>query len=225
MLAFLDCDSTLSSIEGVDELAGLRGGDVQREVAELTDRAMDGSISIGEVFARRLELILPSLEECRAIGQRYIETIEPTAADSVRRLQAAGWEVIVLSGGHTQVIEPLAEHLGISRIEAVRLDFCGEGQYLDFDREYPSTRNGGKPDVIASVKHQLGVPDGPSVMVGDGISDLEVQERGEVDLFIGFGAFVTREPVRAGAEVWATSLREATDHILGRFPGPVGGTT
>ena len=48
-LFFIDCDSTLSTIEGIDELARGKGGDVFERVVELTNAAMNGEVPIGEV--------------------------------------------------------------------------------------------------------------------------------------------------------------------------------
>jgi phosphoserine phosphatase len=119
-LICLDCDSTLSAIEGVDELARLRGPAVLAQVAAMTNDAMDGKIPLEQVFARRLEIIRPGRAETEAVGQLYIKDIEPTALATVAALKAAGWTPVIVSAGYTQAIEPLAKLLGIGRIEAVR---------------------------------------------------------------------------------------------------------
>src|SRR5205823_5222451 len=62
-----DCDSTLTRIEGIDELAAMN--DVPHEVAGMTRRAMDGEIPFEEVFARRLELIKPTRKQLSGIGK------------------------------------------------------------------------------------------------------------------------------------------------------------
>ena len=53
-----DCDSTLSELEGVDELCAIVG--VERaEVEALTHRAMAGELPLEEVYGARLELLRP----------------------------------------------------------------------------------------------------------------------------------------------------------------------
>lgn len=204
-LLVFDCDSTLSAIEGVDELGGMRGAEIKAQVAALTDLAMEGEIAIGEVFARRMELIRPTREECAAIGQRYLDTIEPTAVRVIKELRSAGWQIVILSGGFVPAITPLAQHLHIERVEAVPLHFHEDGTYADFGRDYPTTRNGGKTEVIQSLKAELQPK--TVVMVGDGVSDLETKP--VVDLFVGFGRYAVREKVRNGADAFIASL----DHL------------
>ncbi len=53
-LIVFDCDSTLSSIEGIDELARVKGQSIFEQVAELTHAAMNGVVPLDEVFTRRL---------------------------------------------------------------------------------------------------------------------------------------------------------------------------
>lgn len=191
-LIFIDCDSTLSSIEGIDELARLRGDAVFRECENMTNRAMDGEIAIEDVYGARLELIKPTLVECRQIGQMYIDTVEPTALEFVAALREKGWEPIIVSGGLTQAIAPFAGFLGLDKVRAVDLQLDEEGAFLGFDSSCPTSRMGGKMEVIAADKAALKASQ--TVMVGDGSSDLETQPH--VDLFIGYGGFVAREKVK-----------------------------
>lgn len=203
-LLCLDCDSTLSAIEGVDELARLRGPAVLAQVAAMTNDAMDGKIPLESVFARRLEIIRPGRTETEAVGDQYVREIEPTARATVAALKAAGWTPVIVSAGYTQAIVPLARLLGIARIEAVRLDFDAAGNYAGFDAAHPATRKGGKPEIVRALKAEF--RPARIVAVGDGVSDLET--KGEVDLFVGFGRYVERAAVKAGAHAFVKSLAE-----------------
>lgn len=203
-LLCLDCDSTLSAIEGIDELARLRGTECYAAVEEMTRDAMDGRISLDEIFARRLELIRPTLFEAEQIGRMYVQTVEPTAAATLREARAAGWTPVIVSGGYTQVIAPLAEHLGIARIEAVPLQFDSQGNYAGFDTAHPAGHRGGKPEIVRALRAELKPV--RVVAVGDGVSDLELRD--EVDLFIGFGRYAERAAVKAGAQQYVYSFDE-----------------
>jgi phosphoserine phosphatase len=203
-LICFDCDSTLSAIEGIDELARVRGPELFARVEEQTREAMDGKIPVEAVFGRRLQLIQPRQADVAAIGQQYIEQIEPTALATVAALKAAGWTVIIVSGGFRPVIAPLAAHLGIPRIEAVDLYFDAAGNYTGYDEKFPTTRSGGKPEIMRALRAEVH----PSrlVMVGDGVSDLETKP--EVDLFVGFGRYAARPKVKADAVAFLYSLAE-----------------
>jgi len=205
-LICFDCDSTLSSVEGIDELARLRGPEIFATVEALTEDAMNGKIRIEEIFRLRLEAIRPTREDAAAIGRRYLETMEPTAKAAVDAFQAMGWTPVIISGGFRQAIRPLADALGIARIEAVDLYFAEDGTYKGFDADYPSTRSGGKIDIINTLRSELS-PE-RVVMIGDGVSDLETKP--VVDLFVGFGGFTTRDRVKRESEVFVTSLSAVT---------------
>jgi len=203
-LLFLDCDSTLSAIEGIDELARLRGADCFAEIEALTHAAMEGRVPIGEVFGRRLELIRPTREECVQVGQLYLSRIQPGVVEMLAAARAAGWIPCILSAGFRQSIEPLAESLGIERVEAVELYFDEGGNYAGYERDYPTTRNGGKPEVVKKWIPQYAPT--RTVMVGDGISDLETQP--VVDLFVGYGGVVARPRVQAEARAFIRHFDE-----------------
>jgi phosphoserine phosphatase len=203
-LICFDCDSTLSAIEGVDELARVRGPQVFAQVEAMTNDAMNGLLPLEAVFGRRLEIIQPRWPDIATVGQRYIETVEPTARETIATLVARGWTPVIISGGFRAAITPLAAFLGIERIEAVDLFFHDDGSYRGYDHSYPTTRSGGKPEVVARLKRELQ----PTrvVMIGDGVSDLEAKP--EVARFVGFGRYLAREKVRAGADAFIYSLAE-----------------
>ena len=203
-LICLDCDSTLSAIEGIDELARLRGLAVLGRVEEMTNDAMEGRLPVESVFERRLEIIEPRSEDLAAVGRQYVATVEPTARDTIAALVARGWTVVIVSGGFTQAIQPLADYLGVTRIVAVELYFTPEGSYDGFDESAPTARSGGKAEVLARLRAEL-KPE-TTVMVGDGVSDLEAKP--QVDRFIGFGGYVVRPKVKAGADAFIVSLAE-----------------
>lgn len=203
-LIFIDCDSTLSSIEGIDELARLRDEETFRQCENMTNRAMDGEIAIEDVYGARLELIRPTAAECERIGQLYIDTVEPTAIACLAELRSAGWEPIIVSGGLTQAIAPFARFLGIERVRAVDLKLDASGAYLGFDTRCPTSRMGGKMEVIAADRSALDAE--MVVMVGDGFSDVETQPY--VDLFIGYGGYVERAKVMAESRHFVYQLSD-----------------
>lgn len=213
-IAFFDFDSTLSAIEGIDELARAAGPEAFAAVEAMTRDAMEGKIPLQEVFRRRLELIRPSREQIHALARHYEETLDPDAPAVLAALRTAGWTPAILSGGLEPALRPAANRLGIEWIEAVPIHFHEDGRYAGFDAAFPAARSGGKPDILRQVRarHQPAA----LVMIGDGGSDLETKP--VVDLFIGFGRYADRPNVRAGAECFVMKLREILPILAARFP-------
>jgi len=213
-IMFFDCDSTLSSIEGIDELARARGPEVYAQVVALTDAAMNGEIPLDEVFPRRMEIIRPDRQTCEEVAAKYITTMMPGAPELIAWLKENGWLPIIVSGGFAPLIKPLADLLGIEHVEAVPLYLDADGNYAGYGTDYPTTRNLGKNEIIREWKDAL-LP-GKTAMMGDGISDLETKS--DVDWFIGFGGVVARPLVKAGAEYWVENLSDR--NIIGWLSNP-----
>ncbi len=195
---YFDCDSTLSSIEGVDKLAQLIPQEIRLEILDLTERAMDGRLPLAEVYERRLHRLAPSRQRCQDLGQLYVEHLVPEAADVVSALLALGKQVGVISGGLEIPVRILAAHLGIPQenVRAMPLLFDDDDGYRDFDRSSPLWRTRGKVEVIAALPPEQR----PVLYVGDGVTDLEV--KGTADLFVGFGGVAVRKTVKQQAEAW-----------------------
>ncbi|MES2439529.1 MAG: HAD-IB family phosphatase [Verrucomicrobiota bacterium] len=206
-LFFIDCDSTLSTIEGIDELARARGDEVFQRVVDLTHAAMNGEVPIGDVFFKRMEMIRPDRALCERIAALYIDTIVPGAADLIRELKQEGWLPVILSGGFAPLIKPLADLLGIDHVEAVPVWFNDDGSYKGYGEDYPTTRNLGKNEVIREWRNAM-LPE-RVMMMGDGMSDLETKP--DVDLFIGFGGVVARPKVRHGCDYWLVDMNDRSE--------------
>jgi len=205
---FLDVDSTLVTIEGIDVLAA-----GNPEVVRLTEAAMNGEIAIDEVYGRRLELIRPTRAQVEALGARYVASLVDGAAETIAALQAGGADVHLVTAGIAQAIAPLAAHLNIPprAVHAVALQFHDDGSYRDYDRRSFLTRNGGKELVVHSV---LARSKGTSAFIGDGVSDLETKP--VVTLFIGFGGVHARTRVKENAEVYLEepTLRAVLPYLM-----------
>lgn len=195
-LVFFDVDSTLVTIEGIDILGGNNP-----EIARLTEAAMNGEIPLDQVYARRLERIRPTRAAIDALAQRYLDSIVSGGSETIRALLKAGCAVHLVTAGIEQALMPLARQLGV-RLHAVRLEFDAAGEYKDFDRRSPLTRQGGKEVVVRDVRARA---HGKAAFVGDGVSDLEAKPA--VDLFIGFGGVHTRPRVRENADVFVPGPR------------------
>lgn len=213
-LIFFDCDSTLSAIEGIDELARFKGKEWR--VGVLTQKAMDGDLDLREVYGKRLQAIRPTKEQLKAIEERYWETIVPDTAAVIEALRFLGKQIFIISGGLAEPVRGFGKRLGVppENIRAVELEYNelsgnwwryydpaeqARKTYLDYD-EGPLTVSSGKPSIVTEL---AGERHGRRLMVGDGVSDLAT--RSVVDLFVGFGGVAARQKVIDGAEVFVSS--------------------
>jgi len=187
-----DCDSTLSAMEGIEELAR-----DNEEVKALTRAAMEGTIALEEVFGRRLALVRPTRADVERIGQLYVEKLVPGVAALVAGLHALGKEVHVVSGGLLPAVRHLAETLGVprARVHAVDLVFDAHGAYAGFDARSPLARAGGKIEVLTA----LARPGVALAFVGDGATDLEAAP--VCARFVAYGGVERRAKVLAAARV------------------------
>lgn len=205
-----DCDSTLSKIEGIDELAGRVG--LGEEMSRLTDAAMNGLVPLEAIYEKRLSLIRPDQASIDWLAGLYITEIVDGVAEVFSSLSAQGKELHIISGGLRQAILPLAGFLGLpeNRVHAVDIYFNEDGSYRGFDQTSPLARTGGKADICK----QLIKPHAPLLMIGDGKTDMEAKQEG-VSVF-GFGGVVERPVVREMADYFISGpkLTSVLTHIL-----------
>lgn len=212
-MIFFDCDSTLSAIEGIDELARFKGKEWR--VGVLTQKAMDGDLDLAEVYGKRLQAIRPTRGQLKAIEERYWETLVPDAREVIAALHFLGKQVFIISGGLAEPVRGFGARLGVApeNIRAVELEYnqlSGDWwryyepqtqtkqTYLDYN-EGPLTVSSGKPAIVrelAAGRH------GRKMMIGDGASDLAT--RAVVDLFVGFGGVVARQKVKDGSDAFVS---------------------
>lgn len=187
---FFDCDSTLSTIEGIDELARIKGR--SEEVATLTAAAMAGDVPLERVYGRRLAMLSPTESDAIALGNLYRRNVVPDVREVIRALMISGKDVFIVSGGLLEAVRPFGEWLGVptGNIHAVPVEGVADS---------PLTRSDGKPRVVGDLLRDR---PGRSVFIGDGASDLAA--RVAVDLFIGFTGVVERPRIVAEAEMLIT---------------------
>lgn len=203
-----DCDSTLSAVEGINELAGAHRAEVQA----LTDAAMRGEVALEEVYGRRLGIVRPDRARVEALGGQYVAGVVAGARETVRALLDARVQVRVVSGGLRPAVLVLTRALGIADddVAAVEVRFDAAGAYDGFDEASPLARSDGKAAIVRQWLPELRAP---VLMVGDGVTDLEA--RPPADMFAAFTGVVRREPVVAAADFVASRMEEIRALVLG----------
>ncbi len=205
-----DCDSTLSKIEGIDEL-GRQSGQFDALV-KLTNAAMNGELALEAVYGKRLDLIKPDKAQMAWLADLYVAEMVEGVEEVFRTLINQGKQIHIISGGIRQAILPLAKKLGLpaDRVHAVDVSFNADGTYKDFDQQSPLAKTGGK----AIICKQIQQDDISMAMIGDGKTDLEAKQAGAK--IIGFGGVMQRDIVVEQADVFVkdTSLMAVLPHLV-----------
>jgi phosphoserine phosphatase len=134
-------------------------------------------------------------------------------AELVEQLQKRHTAVALVSGGFRQIIEPIADSLGIpfNHVHANRLLFDQDGNYAGFDDQEFTSRSGGKLEAVKHLRAMHGYKH--VVVVGDGATDLEARHPDGAEAFICYGGVVLRDNVAAEADWTITSIQPLLDAL------------
>lgn len=169
-LVVMDMDSTLITIECIDEIADMLG--LKPQVAAITASAMRGEIEFAESLTRRAAL-LAGLEES-ALQRVYDERLRlsPGAERLLATLRAHGIRTLLVSGGFTFFTDRLKARLGLDYAAANTLEIVDgrlTGRLLG-----PILDAQGKADWLNRVRAELGLTKEQVVAIGDGANDLRM---------------------------------------------------
>ena len=118
-LLIADMDSTMITVECIDELADYVG--LKAEVSAVTEAAMRGELDFAEALRSRVALLAGLSEATVAECLRERVKIMPGAIELVRAFKAAGGRAILVSGGFTHFADSVAREIGFDRAVANRL--------------------------------------------------------------------------------------------------------
>ena len=189
-LVLMDMDSTLITIECIDEIADMQG--LKNEVAEITASAMRGEIDFAQSLTRRVALLagLPA----SALERVYRERLRITAgaAQMIAGFKAVGATVGLVSGGFTFFTERLRERLGLDFAVANTLGIAGEALTGHIDG--PIVDAQAKAATLIDWRSRSGADQGIAVALGDGANDLPMFAAADISI-----AFRAKPIVRAQA--------------------------
>lgn len=172
-LLISDMDSTMITVECIDELADYAG--LKDKIAEITERAMQGELDFEEALHGRIAL-LAGLDQ-NAIQKCLEERVKimPGAEVLVKTMRQQGAETILVSGGFTSFANPVAKTIGFARAEANILGISGDklsgklaGPIVDAQR---------KAQLLQEASAVLGLSADDCLAVGDGANDIPMIEQ------------------------------------------------
>jgi phosphoserine phosphatase len=191
-LLLCDMDSTIITIECIDELADVAG--IKPQIAAVTRRAMNGEVDFATALRERVALLagLPRAAIETVIAERL--RLMPGAATLVRTMRAHGACTALVSGGFTAFTRHVQALCGFDQEEANELEFAGDTLTGRLVGELRGAE--AKLSALGRLRTSLGLDRGDTMAVGDGANDLPML-RGA-----GLGvAFRAHERVRAVAPV------------------------
>ncbi len=189
-LVVMDMDSTLISIECIDEIADMQG--LKPQVAAITEAAMRGEMDFVESLHRRAAL-LKGLDES-ALQRVYDERLKlnPGAEVMLAELKQYGVKTLLVSGGFMFFTKRLKERLGLDFAHANDLEIVdgrltGEvsGKIMDAQ---------GKADWLNRVRVELELKPEQVIAMGDGANDLKMMAQAGISI-----AYHAKPVVRAQA--------------------------
>jgi phosphoserine phosphatase len=193
-LVVMDVDSTLIQGEVIEMLADAAG--CLEEVAALTELAMHGDIDFATSLRARVAM-LAGLPESVLEDVRARVVLSPGARTLVRTLKRLGYEVAVVSGGFSQVIDGLVAELGIHHSAANTLEIRNGHLTGAVIGDIVDRR--GKADALERFAAAAGVPVSQTVAIGDGANDLDMLARAGLGI-----AFNAKPVVREAADASVT---------------------
>ena len=186
----MDVDSTLIQQEVIELLAAKAG--VLPEVADITASAMRGELDFAESLVARVWL-LKGLPETVLHEVRGEISLTPGARTLIQTLKKLGHSVAVVSGGFTEVIEPLIRELGISHYRANTLEV--KDGYLTGKVLGKIVDRAGKATALRDFAEIEGVDLAQTVAIGDGANDLDMIATAGLGI-----AFNAKPAVKAAAD-------------------------
>ena len=196
-LLVTDMDSTLITIETIDELASLVGK--KDQVAEITTQAMRGDIPYDESLRRRVA-VLKGLDES-AIDRIYAERVRlsPGADKLIAGAKKAGIKILLVSGGFTHVTEKLKAKLKLDYTRANKLKVAGgkltgeiEGAIVNADA---------KREALVAVRDEMKIAKEQVIGIGDGANDLKFMAEAGVSVAYCAKPVVTRQATHSISNV------------------------
>eukprot|EP01051_Picozoa_sp_SAG22_P003727 SAG22_NODE_185_length_15941_cov_8.668034_7_plen_405_part_00 len=168
-LVVMDMDSTLIVNEVIDEIARING--CYEQVAEVTERAMNGELDFNESLVERVKCLKGAPASVFDDVYNVIE-LTPGAEDFIWALQTMGYKIAVVSGGFNQITNRVKSDLGIdfafaNTLEVIDGTLTGRtiGPIVDRER---------KRDLLESLAQTMNIELEQVIAIGDGANDLSM---------------------------------------------------
>lgn len=207
----IDFDSTFIKVETLDELAKValldheNGYDIVKQIEEITNQGMDGSISFKESLANRLNLLQATNKHIQQLVGVLRHKVSNSFLRNKKFFTECSDDIYIISSGFKECILPIVREFGIkeSNVFANTFIFDDKGNIVGIDKNNPLASDGGKVAVVKALNLT-----GTVSIIGDGFTDYEIKQQGLANKFYAFTENITREKVIQVADVITPSLDE-----------------
>jgi len=168
-LIVMDVDSTLIEQEVIDLLAEACG--VGEQVRSITESAMRGELDFETSLRKRVSLLKGQPSTIVDDVAAKI-SLTPGARTLIRTLNKLGHGVGLVSGGFSQVINPIAQQLGIVNVRSNTLDIMDN--VLTGNLTGPIIDRAGKAQALKDFAAVEKISLANTIAIGDGANDLDM---------------------------------------------------
>ncbi|WP_407432179.1 phosphoserine phosphatase SerB [Methanobrevibacter sp.] len=207
-LVVFDLDNVIIDGEAIDEIGKL--ANVEEEIAEITEKAMQGEIDFETSIKERVQLLEgTSIEEIEELADEL--PLMDGASETIACLKEKDVDVVIISGSFDVVAEKVKEKLGVDKVYTN--SFTVEDGKLTGEVTGPLV-SGSKLDVLKDHVDDAGISLDEVVAVGDGANDISMIESAGCGI-----AFNAKDSVKEIADIVVDEkdLTKVLDEILNQI--------
>lgn len=205
-----DFDSTLTSVEALEELAAISlakqpdKNAVIKQIEDITNQGVNGEISFTESLARRVDLLKANRAHLPELVKRLAKKISPSIKRNKTFFANNANSIYVVSAGFKEFIDPIVGVYGIKpeRVFANTFVYDKNGNITGFDKNNHLAKHNGKIDQMKALKLK-----GEVIAIGDGYSDF-LMKQGGASRFIAFTENIERANAVSNADHVAPNFDE-----------------
>ena len=210
----IDFDSTFiktESLEIISEISLKESPNKENtinEIKQLTSLAMNGKISFAKALTSRIKLLRANQGHIDLTIEKIKTQISNSFKDNLDFFKKNCDNCYIVSGGFTQIIEPIVKEFNINsnNIYANDLIFNKKKEVISINKDNPLSKDLGKISIAKDI-------DGIKVAIGDGYTDYEIKKHGFADYFIQYTENINRKKLNEFADLISKDLNQVINYI------------
>ena len=208
----IDFDSTFiktESLEIISEISLKESPNKENtinEIKKLTSLAMNGKISFAKALTSRIKLLRANQSHIDLTIEKIKTQISNSFKDNLDFFKKNCDNCYIVSGGFTQIIEPIVKEFNINNIYANDLIFNKKKEVISINKDNPLSKDLGKISIAKNIN-------GIKIAIGDGYTDYEIKKHGFSNHFIQYTENINREELNEFADLISKDLNQVLNYI------------